>query len=239
MIVPRAAVAAVLACLLTLALAACGDDDKKASRGGKTTEAATTEAPQTTAAESSATGCQKVKAPKAKGEGDLSAPKTELDPAKTYTAVFTTSCGLFSVALDVKESPKTASSFASLVEKGFYDGLTFHRIVPGFVIQGGDPKGDGSGGPGYSVTEAPPRDAAYTRGVVAMAKTEAEDPGTSGSQFYVVTGADAQLPPDYAIVGKVSKGQDVVNRIGVLPTDPSTEQPLEPVVIEKVAIQQS
>ena len=86
-------------------------------------------------------------------------------------------------------------------------------MVKGFVIQGGDPNGDGSGGPGYSVTEAPPADLTYTRGVVAMAKTGAEPAGTSGSQFFVVSAADVGLPPDYALVGKVTKGLSVVDAI--------------------------
>jgi cyclophilin family peptidyl-prolyl cis-trans isomerase len=107
--------------------------------------------------------------------------------------------------------------------------------VAGFVIQGGDPSGDGSGGPGFSVVESPPEDLAYTKGVVAMAKTATERPGTSGSQFFVVTGEDAQLPPEYALVGKVTKGQDVVDRIGVLPTT-ADEQPAEPVVIRSVEV---
>ena len=107
----------------------------------------------------------------------------------------------------MKDSPKTTASFASLVRKGFFDGLTFHRVVPGFVIQGGDPKGDGTGGPGYTTVDTP-RDAAYTSGVVAMAKTGAEPAGTSGSQFFVVTGDNASLPPDYAVLGKVTATSD-------------------------------
>jgi len=103
------------------------------------------------------------------------------------------------------------------------------------VIQGGDPKGNGSGGPGYSIVEPPPDDLTYVKGVVAMAKTELEDPGTSGSQFFVVTGADAQLPPDYALLGKVTKGQDVVDRIGVAPVGPD-EQPVEPIVIQSIRV---
>ena len=82
------------------------------------------------------------------------------------------------------------------------------------MIQGGDPAGDGTGGPGFSVVEAPPQDLTYTKGVVAMAKTATEAPGTSGSQFFVVTGEDAQLPPEYALLGKVTQGQDVVDQIG-------------------------
>ncbi len=132
------------------------------------------------------------------------------------TAVVQTSCGSFEIELDTKQAPITTNSFAYLAEEGFYDDLTFHRIVPEFVIQGGDPLGTGTGGPGYKVVEKPPANLAYTKGVVAMAKSSAEPPGTSGSQFYVVTGADAGLPPEYALVGKVSEGLDVVERIGKL-----------------------
>jgi peptidyl-prolyl cis-trans isomerase B (cyclophilin B) len=160
------------------------------------------------------------------------------DPAKTYRVVLDTNKGSFTITLDQKTSPNTAASFVSLVNKGFYDGLTFHRIVPGFVIQGGDPNGDGSGGPGYTTVDTPPADAKYTKGVVAMAKTQAEAPGTAGSQFFVVTGADAGLPPEYAILGKVTGGLDVVEAIGIL-GDPSTEQPTEKVEIEKATVRAS
>src|ERR671938_355848 len=101
-----------------------------------------------------------------------------------------------------------------LGRSGFYDGLAFHRIVPDFVIQGGDPAGNGSGGPGYTVVEPPPSSLKYTPGVVAMAKTQAEPAGASGSQFFVVTGSQAQvLTPDYALLGRVTGGMDVVSKI--------------------------
>jgi peptidyl-prolyl cis-trans isomerase B (cyclophilin B) len=163
-----------------------------------------------------------------------------LDPAKTYTVTLKTSEGTFVFDLDVKDSPHTTASFAALVNKGFFDGLTFHRIVPGFVIQGGDPNGDGTGGPGYSTVDKPPAGAKYTKGVVAMAKTQAEPAGTAGSQFFVVTGADAGLPPDYALLGKVSSGMDVVDKIGKLgdPNDPNGT-PTKRVVIEKATISES
>jgi cyclophilin family peptidyl-prolyl cis-trans isomerase len=164
--------------------------------------------------------------------------RAALDPSKTYTVTLQTNEGAFSFDLDVKDSPNTTASFAALVKRGFFDGLTFHRIVPGFVIQGGDPNGDGTGGPGYTTVDVPPSDAAYTRGVVAMAKGGAEQPGTSGSQFFVVTGADARLPPDYALLGKVTKGLDVVEKIGRL-GDPSTEQPTKKVTIEKATLSES
>jgi cyclophilin family peptidyl-prolyl cis-trans isomerase len=156
--------------------------------------------------------------------------------------VLDTSCGQFTIALDVKNAPKTSASFVHLARRGFFDGTTFHRVVPNFVIQGGDPEGTGQGGPGYEVVEPPPPGTRYTKGVVAMAKTEIDDPGTSGSQFYVVTGEDAQLPAEYAVLGRVSAGQDVVDLIGALPTDQANpdpskrESPVDPVVIRAVRI---
>ncbi len=179
-------------------------------------------------------GCKQVEAPPPK-QVSLKAPKQTLKRGEAVTAVVQTSCGSFEIALDTERAPKTANSFAYLSEEGFYDGLTFHRIVPDFVIQGGDPEGTGSGGPGYSVDEKPPANLAYTKGTVAMAKTSAEPPGRSGSQFYVVTGADAGLPPEYALVGKVDEGLDVVERIGSLGT--STEQPKQTILIEEITIE--
>jgi peptidyl-prolyl cis-trans isomerase B (cyclophilin B) len=182
----------------------------------------------------SADGCEIVEAPRPRNE-ELQAPKQTVKKGEKLTAVVETNCGTFEIALATKEAPKTANSFAYLAEEGFYDELTFHRIVPGFVIQGGDPEGTGSGGPGYSVTEKPPANLAYVKGVVAMAKSPAEPPGTSGSQFFVVTGADAGLPPEYALVGRVAKGMDVVERIGKLGTP--TEQPKQTVLIGKITIE--
>jgi cyclophilin family peptidyl-prolyl cis-trans isomerase len=214
---------------LALALTACGGSAKKSK------PAATAAAPAQ-ASPTQQAGCQKVAAPKPKGPQHLAKPKATLAPGKTWVATVATSCGSFEITLDVKRAPKTAGSFAYLARKGFYDGLTFHRIVPGFVIQGGDPLGTGTGGPGYSIREAPPQSLQYTRGVVAMAKTGTEPSGTSGSQFFVVTGEDAQLPPDYALVGKVTQGEDVVDTIGTVPSDASTGRPNQPVVIDSIKI---
>lgn len=185
--------------------------------------------------------CRKVARPRPRPERAVRRPKGELAAKRTWTAVVSTSCGAFTIALDTKRAPRTAASFASLSRRGFYDGLDFHRISSGFVIQGGDPRGDGSGGPGYSVVEPPPATTRYTRGTVAMAKTETEAPGTSGSQFFIVTADDASGPPfslpaDYAVVGRVTKGLDVVEHIGEIRSDPQTEQPAEPVVISRVRI---
>jgi peptidyl-prolyl cis-trans isomerase B (cyclophilin B) len=182
-----------------------------------------------------AEGCEQVEAPQPK-QVSFKAPKQVLKNGEEATAVVATSCGSFEIALDTQRAPKTANSFAYLAEEGFYDDLTFHRIVPEFVIQGGDPEGTGAGGPGYTVVEKPPANLAYTKGTVAMAKSSAEPPGSSGSQFYVVTGADAGLPPEYALVGKVSEGMDVVERIGKLGT--SSEKPKQTVLIESITIEE-
>jgi peptidyl-prolyl cis-trans isomerase B (cyclophilin B) len=198
------------------------------SRSGGSSDSGST---STTAA---ANGCKKVEQPEPKTVS-FKAPKQVLKPGETATAVVKTSCGTFEIALDTKRAPKTANSFAFLAEEGFYDDLTFHRVAPGFVIQGGDPEGTGTGGPGYSVDEKPPANLAYTKGTVAMAKSSAEPPGRSGSQFFVVTAADAGLPPEYALVGKVSKGYDAVQRIEKLGTP--EEKPKQTVLIEEVTIE--
>jgi cyclophilin family peptidyl-prolyl cis-trans isomerase len=158
-----------------------------------------------------------------------------LDRSKAYTVGVLTNFGRFDIRLDVRDSPCTTSSFAALVRKGFFDGTRFHRIVPGFVIQGGDPTATGQGGPGYTVQDVPPANATYTRGVVAMAKTNAEPPGTSGSQFFVVTGADVGLPPQYAILGTVTKGLRVIERIGKL-GNPANERPTRKVVVQRMTV---
>jgi peptidyl-prolyl cis-trans isomerase B (cyclophilin B) len=158
-----------------------------------------------------------------------------LDKSKTYTVGVLTNFGRFDIRLDVQDSPCTTSSFAALVRKGFFDGTRFHRIVPGFVIQGGDPTATGQGGPGYTVRDVPPGNAAYTKGVVAMAKTESEPPGTSGSQFFVVTGADAGLQPDYALLGVVTKGLRVVDRIGKL-GNPVNQRPTRKVEVLRMTV---
>jgi peptidyl-prolyl cis-trans isomerase B (cyclophilin B) len=179
------------------------------------------------------TSCADVTAPEAGSDGGQEAPSDRLDPNQTHTLTFVTSCGAFVVTLDLGSAPETAASLVSLAKAGFYDDTIFHRIIPGFVIQGGDPTQSGGGGPGYSTVDPPAADARYVKGVVAMAKTQDEPAGTSGSQFFVVTGADVGLPPDYAIVGTVTDGLDVVEAIGTL-GDPATEQPTQPVIVETV-----
>ena len=178
-------------------------------------------------------GCVPVDTPSS-AQHNESKPTTKLDPAKTYDVVFQTNCGSFTVRLGVRAAPVTTSSFASLVQKHFFDSTVFHRIAVGFVIQGGDPTQTGSGGPGYTTVENPPLGTQYTHGVVAMAKTQTEAPGTAGSQFFVVTAPNAGLPPEYAVLGKVVKGLAVVDRIGKL--GDANQQPTETVEIEHATL---
>jgi peptidyl-prolyl cis-trans isomerase B (cyclophilin B) len=214
--IPAIRIAAALA-LATALLAGCGDDDDEQSQKKPAVR-----------------GCEPVDKP-APRKADLAPPEETVRRGEKLTAVVKTSCGSFEIALDTGQAPKTASSFAYLAREGFYDGLDFQRIAPDFVIQGGDPLGNGTGGPGFSIDEKPPPNLAYTKGVVAMAKTAAEPPGRSGSQFFVVIAADAGLSPDYALVGSVSRGIDVVERIGSLGTP--SEQPRQTVLIERITIE--
>ncbi|MGZ5309330.1 MAG: peptidylprolyl isomerase [Solirubrobacterales bacterium] len=180
-------------------------------------------------------GCEDVPAAKAK-DVKLDKPP-QAAPAAGTTATVETSCGAFTISF-AADSPKTAASFVYMAEQGAYDGTSINRIAPGFVIQGGDPTETQAGNAGYTVEEPPPDDTVYSTGVVAMAKSQAEPPGTSGSQFFVVTApADAGLPPDYAVLGKVESGQDVVDRIESVGTESGGDgPPKSPVVIKTVTI---
>ncbi len=200
-----------------------GGDDDNGGGGGDSTSAS-----------NEPTGCKKVEAPEPK---KVSFPKPDqtVEKGEKVNVVMQTSCGSFTIALDTERAPITSNSFAFLAEEGFYDDLTFHRIAPGFVIQGGDPEGTGTGGPGYSVDEKPPANLAYTKGLVAMAKSSAEPPGRSGSQFYVVTAPDAGLPPEYALVGEVSEGYPVVELIEK--QGGPNEQPKQTVLIESATVE--
>lgn len=214
--------AVLLALVLLSVLAACGSGDER---------------PQKT----NAAVCREVPAPEAKTSLTVRKPTGRLSSTVAWRAIVTTNCGTFTITLDAAASPRTTSSFVQLARAGFYDDLTIHRIAPGFVIQGGDPLGNGLGGPGYTIAEPPPRSTRYVHGVVAMAKTATDPDGTSGSQFFIVTGDDAQLPPQYALLGKVTDGLDVVDLIDQRPlrdTDPQGSPPVDPIVIERVVIRQ-
>ena len=178
-------------------------------------------------------GCVPVTAP---STGPRSAPRptSALDLTLKYDVTIATNCGSFTIRLNPSQSPNAAASFASLVKRGFYNHTLFHRIAPGFVIQGGDPTATGTGGPGYTTVDTPPAKVKYTHGVVAMAKTGAQPPGTGGSQFFVVTARDTGLTPDYAVIGTVLQGFDVVDRIGKL--GDSSGHPTEAVEIERATL---
>jgi cyclophilin family peptidyl-prolyl cis-trans isomerase len=182
--------------------------------------------------------CGPVVRPAPKPDGGRQPPRQRLDPRKRYDVILATNCGSFTIRLDVRTSPRTTASFVALMRSGFFNRTIFHRIVPGFVIQGGDPTGRGSGGPGYTVVDRPPPRTVYTRYVVAMAKTAADPPGTSGSQFFVVTGTATHLPADYALLGKVTAGRRVVDRIGRL-GDPATQRPTRVIVLERARVRVS
>jgi len=204
----------------TLAIAACGGGSGSTSTGA-----------------SLPSGCEQVSKPPPQHR-QLKKPKQTVTRGEKLTATVDTSCGRFEIQLDTSSSPKTVNSFAYLSKKGLYDDTTFNRIVPHFVIQGGDPLQNGSGGPGYSVVETPPQNATYQMGTVAMAKTAVAPRGQSGSQFFVVTAADAGLPPNYAILGKVLSGMNVVKRIGTLgdPASGDLGTPLATVVIRRISV---
>jgi cyclophilin family peptidyl-prolyl cis-trans isomerase len=234
--VSRAFLTLLTAGVLAMIVAACGGGGESASTG----KSAPTKSTVVTAGTPLPAGCNRVEDPGARAEeAHQKRPTTQLR-SKSATVTIETNCGAFTISLDVAGAPRTASSFAALVKRGFYDKLTIHRIASGpngepFVIQGGDPLGNGLGGPGYSVREKPPAGTKYTRYTVAMAKTASEPAGTSGSQFFVVTAPDAGLPPDYAIVGKVTGGRDIVDRIASVPTG-NNEEPIVPIVISKATL---
>jgi cyclophilin family peptidyl-prolyl cis-trans isomerase len=210
--------AALVACVVLALAVGCGGGDDEPEASG-------------------ADECASVDAPDARDPESLDAPTETLAEGTTYSMVFETSCGSFTVRLDPELAPKTAPSLVALAQDGYFDDTIFHRVVPGFVIQGGDPTQSGAGGPGYSTVDVPPSDVAYSRGVVAMAKTGAEPPGTAGSQFFVVTADDAGLPPEYAVVGDVSEGMDTIERIEALGVGDGP--PSRPVVVESVTVDES
>lgn len=208
---------------LVLVLAGCGGGDDEASRGDTTTTTA------------EVTECRDVEAPEPRDPGSNALPGETLDPSLTHTLTFDTSCGTFVVTLDLESARETTASLFALAEAGYFDDTIFHRVVPGFVIQGGDPTQTGGGGPGYVTIDIPPADAAaYAKGIVAMAKSATETPGTGGSQFFVVTSDSAAgvLTPDYAIVGEVTEGMDTVERIDALGVGDGP--PSQPVVVNTV-----
>jgi peptidyl-prolyl cis-trans isomerase B (cyclophilin B) len=160
-------------------------------------------------------------------------PEMSIDPKKSYRVTLTTSCGDISVQLFDDKSPKTVNNFLFLARKGFYDGLTFHRIVKDFVVQGGDPKGDGTGGPGYQFEDEVDNGLTFDQvGLVAMANS---GPNTNGSQFFITTGDASHLNGKHTIFGKVIGGMDVVQTLNALKVDQASK-PAQTAYIESVTI---
>jgi peptidyl-prolyl cis-trans isomerase B (cyclophilin B) len=234
MFAPRRLLCCSAVLSLSAALSACGSSES----GAAATAASHSTSSRTGGGRARAGGtCERVQAPASKGAQRMPAPRQALDPSRRYVVTLTTNCGRIAIELDVRRAPRTTSSFAYLVRRRFYDNLTFHRVAAGYLIQGGDPNGDGSGGPGYTVVEPPPSSLRYTLGTVAMAKTEADPPGASGSQFFIVTGRQTSLPAQFALVGRVVGGLSAVRSIGQLTTDPPQDgAPTTPVVISATSL---
>jgi peptidyl-prolyl cis-trans isomerase B (cyclophilin B) len=231
----RRAVPLVLALLTAALLAGCSVP----GRGGESTSTVQAPAESTAAAPTlkpGADGCDHHVPPYANEKKPTYTeplPDPLVPPTATWTVTMITSCGPITMTLDPTIGGAAASSFAALARSGFYDGLTFHRVVPGFVVQGGDPDGNGSGGPGYTVDAAPPTDYRYSVGDVAMAKAGNEPAGAAGSQFFIVSteSGGAQLQPLYAVVGHVTDATSAetlkkIDKLGV-----ADGPPVEPVYI--------
>lgn len=160
---------------------------------------------------------------------------TPLKAGGNYSIEFQTTHGSFTVEIDEQLAPCNGGSMMQLAQDGFFNGIAFHRIVPGFVIQAGQSTETPDGGPGYTTIDPPPADTQYKKGAVAMAKTELDPPGTGASQFFVVTGEEVMLPPDYAPIGRVVKGMAVVEKIGKL-GDATSQSPTEEITIEQTKV---
>ncbi len=197
---------ALLALVLTVPLAACGSTStgsggsgEPAGQNGGTASAAVS--PQ----------CPPAGGTQTRTTAFTSAPPMCIDPAKKYTATVTTDAGEFTIDLLADKAPKTVNNFVFLARNHYYDGVTFHRVIKGFMAQGGDPEGTGTGGPGYEFDDELPQAGEYQVGSVAMANA---GPNTNGSQFFIITGDDGvQLPPQYSLFGQVSQGMQTVQAI--------------------------
>lgn len=165
-------------------------------------------------------------------------PAMQLDAAKKYQAVLTTSAGELTIELDTINTPITANNFVFLAREGFYNNTVFHRIIEGFMIQGGDPTGTGAGGPGYRFADEPVV-GEYTRGTIAMANA---GPNTNGSQFFIMH-QDYPLPPNYVIFGKVISGLETIDALATTPVTFSASgeqsQPIDPVELLSVEIRET
>jgi cyclophilin family peptidyl-prolyl cis-trans isomerase len=168
-----------------------------------------------------------------KSQKFASEPEMGIDPTKRYTATMETSMGTMVIALDAVKAPRTVNSFVFLALNHYYDGIIFHRIIKGFVCQGGDPTGTGRGGPGYQYADELPKAGQYQIGSLAMANA---GPNTNGSQFFLISGpSGVGLPPAYALFGQVVKGLEIVEAMQNVPTG-AGDRPTTDVVINSVTI---
>jgi cyclophilin family peptidyl-prolyl cis-trans isomerase len=231
------------ALVAALALAACGGSDHAATTSAPaasgpaaTAEVASTEATSTdttSGTTEAAAGCKTGTPPQVNPKSYDKAPPA---PAGD-TLTMETSCGTITFKLDRDLGGEVTDAVAGLAADGFYDGLTFHRVVPDFVLQGGDPDGTGAGGPGFSTVKAPPSDYAYALGDLAMAKTQDEASGTGGSQFFVISGAQGeQLPPEYAVVGHATDAGSLATIAAIAALAVEDGPPSQPVWIVKATV---
>lgn len=202
----------IIAVLIVILVTQGGSSKSKASTSKANTS--TTAKPTTTTTGTPvavAPVCPKVDGSSPTERKFTAAPPTCINPAKHYSADVTTDVGSFTISLDVSAAPKTVNNFVFLARYHYFDGIIFHRVIPDFVVQGGDPTGTGSGGPGYSFADELPKAGAYQIGSVAMANS---GPNTNGSQFFIVVGSQGvALPPKYSLFGQVTSGMSVVNQI--------------------------
>ena len=205
-VVTGVVVVALFAAIVGLITAVRSDDDEDVTAGDTTATTTAAAAPTGDPAECPEPDGSSEPVKEFSGPFDMC-----IDPAKVYRATMVTDVGTVKIELDAEKAPTTVNNFVSLARYHFYDGLTFHRVIPDFVVQGGDPEGTGSGGPGYEFEDELPDAGDYEIGSLAMANS---GPDTNGSQFFIVTGDQgAQLPPNYSLFGKVVEGMDVVKKI--------------------------
>jgi cyclophilin family peptidyl-prolyl cis-trans isomerase len=218
---------------LTAALVACGAGPRPTmtpTRGAAVPAASAASAPRASAAAVPSNNAKQYPSP----------PAMTIDQNKNYTALIKTNQGDITVALNAKDAPLTVNNFVFLAREGFYNNVIFHRVLPGFMIQGGDPTGTGSGGPGYKFPDEPPK-GKYEVGSIAMANSGAN---TNGSQFFICEGQQCtSLPPSYNLFGKVTAGQDIVTKIANVPKttggDGAQSKPVTPIIINSIEITES
>lgn len=236
-----AAAALLIVIIVVVAIATSGDGEETAttttteapSDGSASSAPATTEAPEVKVG---TTPCPAVDGSSERMTEFDGAPQMCIDPTKTYAAEVETTMGDFTITFDAERAPNTVNNFVFLARYHYFDGIIFHRIIDGFVIQGGDPQGTGMGGPGYEFNDELPEAGEYELYSVAMANS---GPNTNGSQFFVITGDQGvALPPSYSLFGQVTAGTDVVDAIGKVETGDG-DRPVEDVKMTKVTITES